>query len=356
MVPGASSPQGCSYLSLQSDIDPTAIHFGSTESTSIMAGLPTSQIKSRRRPFALLGAIIRSINRGSPVCVVLPHGTEMRKCSRGNQHQRLNGVGDNFRIIISSSQLNTASDVLPRPTYWDVHQLLLARLVQWLSNVPRPLYPSFILTHDPIAQNISSPLITQEPSISSEVATLQNRYDALRQQDIWLTLLMNRLDGGSSEGPLPSRMLTEGNEESRLIFEDILILSQASLHHLTNLHDRHNDLRLDVDNMSYEELLALEDRIGNVNTGLGEEVVNKNLKHSKCVLSTEKGVPKDSCSICQEEYLEEDEAGTLDCGHYFHVACIKQWLGCKNICPICKSTALSSSEYIKFPVRIVHFQ
>jgi hypothetical protein len=28
------------------------------------------------------------------------------------------------------------------------------------------------------------------------------------------------------------------------------------------LHDQHSDLRLDVDNMSYEELLALEERIG----------------------------------------------------------------------------------------------
>lgn len=221
MVRGISSPQGLSYLSLQSDIEPTSVNFGSNESTSAMASSPTSRITSRRRQFALLGAITRSINRGTPVCLVLPHATELQQCTRGNHHQSLNGGDvDNFGIIVSSSQVNTTSDLTPRPTYWAVNHLLLARIVQWLSTVPRPLSPSFILTHDPMTQNITPPpLIAQTPSNSSEVAMLQNRYDALRQHDIWLTLLMNRLDGGASEGSSLPRMLTEGNEQSRLVFE-----------------------------------------------------------------------------------------------------------------------------------------
>lgn len=42
----------------------------------------------------------------------------------------------------------------------------------------------------------------------------------------------------------------------------------------------------------------------------------------------------------QEEYNDEDDIGTLDCGHDFHTKCIKQWLMQKNLCPICKTTAL----------------
>jgi hypothetical protein len=47
------------------------------------------------------------------------------------------------------------------------------------------------------------------------------------------------------------------------------------------LHDQHSDLRLDVDNMSYEELLALEERIGNVSTGVTAEVAAQKLKRSQ---------------------------------------------------------------------------
>ncbi|KAB1208517.1 E3 ubiquitin-protein ligase RLIM [Morella rubra] len=42
----------------------------------------------------------------------------------------------------------------------------------------------------------------------------------------------------------------------------------------------------------------------------------------------------------EEEYADGDELGGLDCGHDFHTSCIKQWLMQKNLCPICKTTAL----------------
>ncbi|MQM15690.1 hypothetical protein Taro_048641, partial [Colocasia esculenta] len=44
----------------------------------------------------------------------------------------------------------------------------------------------------------------------------------------------------------------------------------------------------------------------------------------------------------EEGYLDGEDLGTLDCGHNFHVACVKQWLTHKNICPICKMTALAA--------------
>ena len=43
-----------------------------------------------------------------------------------------------------------------------------------------------------------------------------------------------------------------------------------------------------------------------------------------------------------EEYVDGDDLGTLDCGHDFHVGCVRQWLVVKNTCPICKNTALKS--------------
>ncbi|CAA7409816.1 unnamed protein product [Spirodela intermedia] len=105
-------------------------------------------------------------------------------------------------------------------------------------------------------------------------------------------------------------------------------------------HDRHQDMRLDIDNMSYEELLALEERIGNVSTGLGEDTVHKNLKQRKYVSSAARKA--ESCCICQEDYADGEDLGLLACGHDFHASCVGRWLVQKNVCPICKETALST--------------
>ncbi|XP_022884819.1 probable E3 ubiquitin-protein ligase RHG1A isoform X1 [Olea europaea var. sylvestris] len=128
-----------------------------------------------------------------------------------------------------------------------------------------------------------------------------------------------------------------------LRFEDFLILDQSIFFGMADIHDRHRDMRLDVDNMSYEELLALEERIGNVCTGLNEETILRHMKQRKYVDVRKEGeVESEPCCICQEEYKEEADMGTLDCGHNFHRECVKKWLMQKNICPICKTTGLST--------------
>ncbi|KAL2933141.1 E3 ubiquitin-protein ligase MBR2 [Bienertia sinuspersici] len=106
------------------------------------------------------------------------------------------------------------------------------------------------------------------------------------------------------------RMLSEdAGLHERLTPEGLMIVDRASLYGSRNYLDQHREMRLDVDSMSYEELLALGERIGSVNTG--------------------------------EEYNHMDDVGTLKaCGHDYHVSCIKKWLSMKNACPICKGPAL----------------
>ncbi|TKY75056.1 E3 ubiquitin-protein ligase HIP1 [Spatholobus suberectus] len=126
-------------------------------------------------------------------------------------------------------------------------------------------------------------------------------------------------------------------------FEDVVILDhQSFLSGIADVHDRHRDMRLDVDNMSYEELLDLEERIGNVSTGLSEETVLKHLKQRKHSVEKESQIDAEPCCVCQEDYGDGDDIGTLDCGHDFHSNCIKQWLMHKNLCPICKTTGLKT--------------
>lgn len=125
--------------------------------------------------------------------------------------------------------------------------------------------------------------------------------------------------------------------------------------------------------MCVQELLALEERIGNVNTGLTEENISKCMKQK--IYVTEDGQPDaEPCCICQvpifltlynlqiislgvdslkkvlivrcyhfmilqEEYKNGDDLGGLECGHDFHTSCIKKWLSQKNACPVCKAAA-----------------
>ncbi|EOY21128.1 RING/U-box superfamily protein, putative isoform 2 [Theobroma cacao] len=109
-------------------------------------------------------------------------------------------------------------------------------------------------------------------------------------------------------------------------------------------HDRFSDWRLDIDSMSYEQLLELGDKIGYVNTGLKEDEISRCLRKIKGSIMNE--LPPNlhthvdkKCSICQEEYEADEEMGKLYCGHSFHIQCIKQWLVQKNTCPVCKTEA-----------------
>ncbi|KAK6946098.1 Zinc finger, RING-type [Dillenia turbinata] len=136
-------------------------------------------------------------------------------------------------------------------------------------------------------------------------------------------------------------ILTAVRRGESIRMEDMILFDPSIYQGMAEMHDRHRDMRLDVDNMSYEELLALEERIGNVNTGLSEETIMKSMRRQEYIsIAAGTSLELEPCCICQEEYDVGDDLGILDCGHDFHINCIKQWLMLKNLCPICKTTAL----------------
>ncbi|CAK9135344.1 unnamed protein product [Ilex paraguariensis] len=241
----------------------------------------------------------------------------------------------------------------------------------WVSHRSAPQYPrrlsEFVrrsllssATSDSVAHNSNYSPIPSGPSASSQVAAISS---GAANQGHHLphsrpAIPLERQVDGAFGIPYSMRTLAAASEgRSRLVseirsvldlmrrgeglrFEDVMILDQSVLFGMTEIHDRHRDMRLDVDNMSYEELLALEERIGNVCTGLSEETILNHLKQRNYISSkTEGQVEAEPCCICQEEYNDGDDLGMLECGHDFHSSCIKQWLRHKNLCPICKKTA-----------------
>ncbi|MBA0830326.1 hypothetical protein Goarm_014866 [Gossypium armourianum] len=109
-------------------------------------------------------------------------------------------------------------------------------------------------------------------------------------------------------------------------------------------NDRYQSLADDAafhGRFSSEELLALGESIGSVNTGLSEDSISKCLAET-IYSSSDQFQDESSCVICLEEYKDMDEVGALKtCGHKYHVPCIKKWLSMKNTCPICKASAVA---------------
>ncbi|KAL1831815.1 hypothetical protein ACET3Z_001466 [Daucus carota] len=137
-------------------------------------------------------------------------------------------------------------------------------------------------------------------------------------------------------------------QDEELTYEQLLALETNLFIGGLGFYDRHRDMRLDIENMSYEELLALEEKMGNVSTALSEEALLKSVIVSTYQrISTEEEEEEAAssvkaedtkCSICQEEYMTGDEVGKIGCEHGYHIGCLKQWLQLKNWCPICKAS------------------
>ncbi|XP_043701596.1 probable E3 ubiquitin-protein ligase ZFP1 [Telopea speciosissima] len=136
----------------------------------------------------------------------------------------------------------------------------------------------------------------------------------------------------------------EADAHDRLLSEGLMIVERSALYGSRNLLDQHREMRLDIDNMGYEELLALGERIGSVSTGLSEDMISNSLTET-IHRSTDQIQEEVSCVICLEEYKEREEVGTLkNCKHDYHVDCIKKWLSMKNVCPICKAPAIAADR------------
>ncbi|KAI3447603.1 hypothetical protein Pfo_004268 [Paulownia fortunei] len=134
----------------------------------------------------------------------------------------------------------------------------------------------------------------------------------------------------------------EASLRDRLTPEGLLAVDHSTYYGSRTLFDQHRDMRLDIDNMSYEELLVLGERIGSVGTGLSDGLISKCLTES-IYCSSGQFQDDGKCVICLEEYKNMDDVGTLKCGHDFHVGCIRKWLSMKNLCPICKASAMDDS-------------
>ncbi|XP_019433500.1 PREDICTED: probable E3 ubiquitin-protein ligase RHC2A [Lupinus angustifolius] len=60
-------------------------------------------------------------------------------------------------------------------------------------------------------------------------------------------------------------------------------------------------------------------------------------------VNLEKGMTKESCSVCLEELIEEEEVLAMPCKHMYHQECITNWLQRCDTCPLCRFSMNKSS-------------
>ncbi|KAG6674259.1 hypothetical protein I3842_15G033300 [Carya illinoinensis] len=102
---------------------------------------------------------------------------------------------------------------------------------------------------------------------------------------------------------------------------------------------------LDLDELSYEDMIALGEFIGEEKRGLSTREIPTCLSACK-YQSSEIKTGIDRCVVCQVEYEEGETLVALHCEHPYHAECISKWLQVKKICPIC-STEVSPPNIAK---------
>ena len=90
------------------------------------------------------------------------------------------------------------------------------------------------------------------------------------------------------------------------------------------------------DRMTYEQLLQLENNVGNVSRGLSEKQIEiLPVSHYLKANFDEK-----DCVICQESFKTLEKIKKLPCCHFFHVNCIDTWLRQEKKCPFCNKEVI----------------
>ena len=105
-------------------------------------------------------------------------------------------------------------------------------------------------------------------------------------------------------------------------------------------NSNNNSLYPNVDEMTYEQILELEEQIGSISNGLSDEEM-KHLKREKYIKYK---YLDDKCIICQYAFKELETIVVFPCNHCFHFPCIKPWLSTQHHCPLCKKDIRKEKE------------
>lgn len=128
----------------------------------------------------------------------------------------------------------------------------------------------------------------------------------------------------------------ETRNKNKQIREMIQVRMNSEAEYISNMlismrFQAEYDHDIDPDEMTYEQLLELEEKIGIVCKGLRpehiERLANRELEEDL----------EDQCSVCFCGMEKGEVIIILPCDHIFHKGCLAEWLSKEKVCPLCKS-------------------
>jgi Ring finger domain len=185
----------------------------------------------------------------------------------------------------------------------------------------------------------------------------------------------SRTDSSNPSDSEQSRLQREREEEESLELARLLMAEEAMAsyqHHFQLLRESahelgqeeyealHAALEADVQaevasledddgDLSYDTMLELGERIGDVKSERWALVAAKEVDklptftfELPSTLAANRDEPcteqemELKCMVCQCEFEAKEELRRLPCAHYFHIACVDQWLKDKDSCPYCR--------------------
>ncbi|KAL2548142.1 RING/U-box superfamily protein [Forsythia ovata] len=232
-------------------------------------------------------------------------------------------------LSVRTRRLTNINTTTRRSNQHNANGSSLREPVVSVSQLPQPELPVDAGSHNSsgYSANVSS-IGSSSYSLSSSNG---NNLSSVMPAELGITHLMhpNALQRRNIEGIAEVLLALERIEQDEELTREQVFALETSLFlsGLSRYYDQHRDMRLDIDNMSYECLRKSSYQAipSEVTGSFGDDNDNK-------------------CCICQEEYVYGDEIGKLGCQHGYHVACIEQWLRLKNWCPICKVFATPSKS------------
>lgn len=141
--------------------------------------------------------------------------------------------------------------------------------------------------------------------------------------------------------------------------EDFAALQNALQEEEVEYDEEEEEQEEVAEDMSYDALLRLGERIGDVKTDRWTMIAHKEIakletfqfdpsvhenKDGEDAKMEDVDDSEIKCLVCQFTYEKGDELRRLPCGHCFHKDCVDQWLQTKDCCAYCRQCILPEKE------------
>ncbi|CCI47524.1 unnamed protein product [Albugo candida] len=173
----------------------------------------------------------------------------------------------------------------------------------------------------------------------SSLRFLERKQDAVAHQTESSQESTNHIRSVSDQEDASIALALSLQEEESFALEEYEIRSQYAMNASlisSNFIPNHGHLTdVNPDAMTYEELLELGERVGDVKKDRWRQIAPSRVARlPSCRWKQYMGYS--SCIICQHNFEPNDHALTLPCTHIFHSSCVQGWLLENSACPLCK--------------------